>query len=187
MICAPTGSSGQTSPSDLQFAVEDDVTLADKVAVAVTCSSAGPLSNSIVTLVRTSFCHPARLPAPPILLPPEPILPAPPGPVPVASPKDLLLPILPYGGGVSSWDLNVAPTLNQTGTMTLTLTATDDTGLSTNVTILVTVVPPQVLDGALLDATNLAWQTGGNAPWFGQTNVSYSGPSAAQSGSVGVE
>ena len=87
---------------------------------------------------------------------------------------------------MSYWDLNVAPTLNQTGTMTLTLTATDDTGLSTNVTILVTVVPPQVLDGALLDATNLAWQTGGNAPWFGQTNVSYSGPSAAQSGSVGV-
>ena len=70
--------------------------------------------------------------------------------------------------------------------MTLTLTATDDTGLSTEAELLVTVAPPQVLDGAWLGATNLAWQTGGNALWFGQTNVSHQGSAAAQSGSVGV-
>ena len=94
--------------------------------------------------------------------------------------------LMPYGGGVSYWDLTVMPTMNQTGTMTLTLTATDDTGLSSDTTILVTVTPPQVLDGAWLGATNLAWQTSGNALWFGQTNVSHSGSAAAQSGSIGV-
>ena len=97
-------------------------------------------------------------------------------------------PLLPYGhgGGVSYWDLTVTPTLNQTGTMTLTLTATDDTGLSTNVMILVTVAAPQGLDGAVLGTSNLAWHTGGNAPWFGQTNISQSGSAAAQSGPVGA-
>jgi hypothetical protein len=37
-----------------------------------------------------------------------------------------------------------------------------------------------------LGATNLAWYTGGSAPWFGQTNVSHSGSTAAQSGPIGA-
>ena len=170
--------------SDLPFSVVDDVTLADKVSVSVTCSSGGPLSNSAITLVRSSFYIPP-LPTPPILLPPIPIRPLGTGPTPLDAGPGPSFGIVPYGGGVSYWDLTVTPTLNQTGMMTLTLTATDDTGLSTNTTIFVTVAAPQTLDGSWLGATNLAWQTGGNAPWFGQTNVSHSG-SAAQSGPVGV-
>lgn len=35
-----------------------------------------------------------------------------------------------------------------------------------------------------LDATNLAWTTGGDSLWFGETNITYDGVSAAQSGTV---
>jgi internalin A len=171
--------------ADLPLSVIDDVTLPDKVSVTVTCSSAGPLSNSVITLVRTSFYIPP-LPTAPILLPPMPIQPPRPGPTPLDASPGPPFGIVPYGGGVSYWNLAVTPPLNQTGTMTLTLTATDDTGLSTNTTILVTVSPPQALDGSWLGATNLVWQTSGNAPWFGQTNISHGGISAAQSGLVGA-
>ena len=181
-----------------QFALMDDVTLADKVAVTAACSNAGPLSNSVITLVRTSFY------IPPVTTPPMrlPVLPLPgpspsptPIPIPVQPPLPLGLtrsvitpgiPIGPFGfnAGVSYWDLAVTPPPTQTGTMTITLTATDDTGLSTNATILVTVAAPQPLDGSWLRATNLVWQTGGNAPWFGQTNETCNGSAAAQSGAV---
>ena len=186
------------SPADLQFALSDDVTLANQVTVTVACASAGPLSNSATALVRTSFVLSSGSPAPPILLPPIVIHPPPPllppvrlpplepDPRPLAARASLGFPILISGGGVSYWDLTVTPTLNQTGTMTLTLTATDDTGISTNATIFVTVAPPQGLDGVFLGNTNLVWQTGGNAPWFGQTNASQTGSFAAQSGPVGV-
>ena len=174
-----------STAADLQFSVVDDVTLADKVAVTVVCTSDGPLSNSAVALVRTSF-YISSYPTSPIILPPIGIQPPVTGPRPLDAIPGMPGPIVPYGGGVSYWDLSVTPTLNQTGTMTLTLTATDDTGLSTNATMLVTVAPPQGLDGAWLGATNLVWQTGGNAPWFGQTNVSHNGSAAAQSGPVGV-
>ena len=186
------------SPADLQFALSDDVTLADQVTVTLACASAGPLSNSATALVRTSFVLSSGSPAPPILLPPIVIHPSPPLLPPVRLPPlapdsgllaaraSLAFPILISGGGVSYWDLTVTPTLNQTGMMTLTLTATDNTGISTNATIFVTVTPPQGLDGVFLGATNLVWQTGGNAPWFGQTNASQTGSFAAQSGPVGV-
>jgi alpha-tubulin suppressor-like RCC1 family protein len=36
----------------------------------------------------------------------------------------------------------------------------------------------------VLDATNLDWTTGGDSSWFGETNTSYDGVSAAQSGVV---
>ena len=38
--------------------------------------------------------------------------------------------------------------------------------------------------GVVLDATNLVWTTGGNSGWFGETNISFDGVSAAQSGLV---
>jgi hypothetical protein len=38
--------------------------------------------------------------------------------------------------------------------------------------------------GVALDNTNLAWTTGGSAPWFGQTEVSEDGLGAAQSGLI---
>ena len=39
--------------------------------------------------------------------------------------------------------------------------------------------------GTALNATNLPWTTGGDAQWFGETNVSHDGVSAAQSGDIG--
>jgi alpha-tubulin suppressor-like RCC1 family protein len=40
--------------------------------------------------------------------------------------------------------------------------------------------------GTALNATNLVWTTSGNAQWFGETNVSHDGVSAAQSGGIGA-
>ena len=82
------------------------------------------------------------------------------------------------------WFLTVTPATNQCGTTTVTLTATNDAGLSTNVSILVTVDAPLPMAGEVFPDTNLtSWATGGDAPWFGQTNVSLGGVAAAQSGS----
>src|ERR1035438_519473 len=72
-----------STPADIQFAMFDDVTLANKLTVTVACSSPGPLSNSAITLLRTSFLNspgPGQpLPTPPfIVLPPGHPLPAPP-------------------------------------------------------------------------------------------------------------
>jgi hypothetical protein len=39
--------------------------------------------------------------------------------------------------------------------------------------------------GEAVDNTALQWTTGGNAAWFGQSNVFYYGNSAAQSGKIG--
>jgi alpha-tubulin suppressor-like RCC1 family protein len=38
--------------------------------------------------------------------------------------------------------------------------------------------------GEALNATNRAWTTSGNAPWFGQTNVTHDGVAAARSGDI---
>ncbi|MBI3848938.1 MAG: hypothetical protein HY298_01420 [Verrucomicrobia bacterium] len=83
------------------------------------------------------------------------------------------------------WLLTGTPTSDQTGTATITLNATDDAGLTNRVTIPVTVVSPLPLEGVLCNSTDLVWQTGGNAAWFGQTNGSRDGVSAARSGSLG--
>lgn len=40
--------------------------------------------------------------------------------------------------------------------------------------------------GYAVDATNLAWRTGGDVPWFGQNYVTYDGIAAAQSGPIGT-
>lgn len=84
----------------------------------------------------------------------------------------------------ADWFLYVTPTSNQTGATTITLTATNDAGLGSSKTILVTVVVPLPLDEQVLEGTNLLWLTGGNAPWFGQASVSHGGGFAAQSGSI---
>ena len=83
------------------------------------------------------------------------------------------------------WFLNVTPANNQVGTTTITLTAMNDAGLSTNASTVVTVELPQPLDGPVFPDTNLtSWVTGGEAPWFGEAGVSEAGSSAAQSGSI---
>lgn len=89
------------------------------------------------------------------------------------------------GEGVTQdWYLSVNPATNQIGITTITLTATNDGGLGTTTTILVSVVVPLPLDDQLLESTNLTWLTGGNALWFGQESVAHEGGSAAQSGSI---
>jgi hypothetical protein len=40
--------------------------------------------------------------------------------------------------------------------------------------------------GTALNATNLVWTTGGNAQWFGETNLTHDGVSAVQSGGIGA-
>ena len=62
------------------------------------------------------------------------------------------------------WFLNVTPASNQVGTTTITLTAMNDAGLSTNESIVVTVDLPLPLDGPVFPDTNLtSWVTGGEA------------------------
>lgn len=84
----------------------------------------------------------------------------------------------------ADWFLRVTPQSNQVGATTITLTATNDVGMGSNAIILVTVVAPLPLDNQLVGGGDLFWVTGGDAPWFGQTVVSYDGGSAAQSGSI---
>lgn len=43
----------------------------------------------------------------------------------------------------------------------------------------------QIPLGVALNATNLNWTTTGNAQWFGETNITHDGVSAAQSGGIG--
>jgi Leucine-rich repeat (LRR) protein len=83
------------------------------------------------------------------------------------------------------WFLNLTSASNEVGTTTITLTAMNDAGLSTNASILVTVDLPLPFDGPVFSDTNFtSWATGGDAQWFGQTNVSPADAFAAQSGSV---
>jgi Leucine-rich repeat (LRR) protein len=166
--------------AELQFTVIDDVTRADKVAVSVSCSSAGPLSNSVITLVRTGFYIPPGGPMAPVVPPPTPIG----GPTPLQTFARRAAPMVPNGGGGSYWTVSVVPPPGQTGTMDLTLTATDDTGLSTTATVQVTAESPVRVHGTVLEAGDLPWHSGGNAPWFEETNISHTGSSAAQSGAI---
>jgi hypothetical protein len=40
--------------------------------------------------------------------------------------------------------------------------------------------------GTAVNATNLTWTTSGNAPWYGETNITHDGVSAVQSGGIGA-
>ena len=81
--------------------------------------------------------------------------------------------------------LTVTPSSNQTGTTTITLTATDDTQLTRVKTIKLHVATPQLLNGQILNSPDLSWQTVGNPAWFGQSSISRDGVGAAQTGSKG--
>ena len=67
---------------------------------------------------------------------------------------------------------------------TITLTAMNEVGMSETTTVELTIAAPLPLNDQLLEGVNLIWSTGGAAPWFGQTNTSRDGFSAAQSGSI---
>jgi hypothetical protein len=87
-------------------------------------------------------------------------------------------------GRPGDWILTVIPPTNYTGQSTITLTAANDVGLRATTAVQLTIAMPLPLDGRLFEGTNVAWLTGGTAPWFGQTNIAHEGGSAAQSGSI---
>ena len=93
----------------------------------------------------------------------------------------------PNGPSISGWSgyLNLTPVPNQTGTATITVSATDDTGFTTETTMAVTVSQPLPFDGLAVGSTNsnVTWSTFGANPWQGETNVVHSGSTAAQGGS----
>ena len=61
----------------------------------------------------------------------------------------------------TAWSLNLTPTLNQTGTTTITLTARDDTGLSNVASVFVTVLIPLAFDAQVINCSNTMWSTFG--------------------------
>jgi Leucine-rich repeat (LRR) protein len=87
------------------------------------------------------------------------------------------------------WDQYLGLTLlamsapNQAGTTTLGLTVTDKAWLSTTTPVQVTVIAGP-LATQLFGNSNLVWSSFGDAFWFGQTAVTHSGATAAQSGHV---
>ncbi|HTL57712.1 MAG TPA: leucine-rich repeat domain-containing protein [Candidatus Limnocylindrales bacterium] len=80
--------------------------------------------------------------------------------------------------------LNVSPSPNRTGSTRLSVSATDEIGLSNEITFQVTVILRVPLDGSSLGSSgsNITWSTFGTRPWRSQTNISHFNGSAAQSG-----
>ena len=89
------------------------------------------------------------------------------------------LPLFP-----NDWILAVTPPANFTGTNVLKVVSTSVLGLAVTNSITLIVNQPLPLNGSLLNDTNLVWQSGGGAPWFGQTKTTHDGVSAAQSGGI---
>jgi internalin A len=87
----------------------------------------------------------------------------------------------------SLWALGLTTTLptNTNAPAIITLTATNDVGMSTNVMVQVEVTAFAPINGQLLGSTNLTWTTGGDAPWFGQNLVNHNGHPVAEAGAIG--
>src|SRR6185369_15186076 len=82
------------------------------------------------------------------------------------------------------WVLSVIPPANYTGKSFVALIATDEVSMSSTTTVSLTVSLPLPLGAEVLESGNLIWHSSGAAPWFGQTNITHAGVSAAQSGNV---
>ncbi len=82
--------------------------------------------------------------------------------------------------------LNLAPVTGQTGTATITLTATDETGLTTAANLAVTIAEPTPFDASAagISDSNLVLRTFGTTLWQGQTNIVHGGSGAAESGTL---
>jgi len=84
------------------------------------------------------------------------------------------------------WHLTAVPVPNLTsGSALVTLVASNQSGFGAKTSLVVSIVPPLAFDGQFLDDTNLAWLTSGNAPWVGETALTYDGSAAAQTGQLG--
>jgi hypothetical protein len=67
----------------------------------------------------------------------------------------------------------------------VTLMATNDVGLSSSRDIRLVATLFLEVNGSLLRDTGLAWSTGGDAPWFGQSLTTRDGHPTAQAGALG--
>jgi hypothetical protein len=97
----------------------------------------------------------------------------------VAAPDDPIV-----SGQPDDWILTVMPPTNYTGTSTLTLIVSNEVSMTSTTTVELTIAQPLPLNGQVLEGMNLSWLSGGAGQWFGQTNVTHDGVSAAQSGNV---
>ncbi|HEX5221480.1 MAG TPA: immunoglobulin domain-containing protein [Verrucomicrobiae bacterium] len=86
---------------------------------------------------------------------------------------------------VIEWALTVSPVAGQSGSTVMTITATNDVGLSSSTNLLITVSQPQPINGDFFGMTDLTWQTDGDISWFGQSTISTAGFPAAQTGAIG--
>jgi internalin A len=95
-----------------------------------------------------------------------------------------------YTGHDNTWSLSV--TNPPIGKNVITLSATNDVDLGTNVAITVEVITnlnsdfsPLSSTNSPLSNTNLAWTTSGDKPWLMQNIVTFGGKPAAESGGIG--
>jgi internalin A len=90
-----------------------------------------------------------------------------------------------FSGVDNTWTLIAFAQPPAVGTNYITLSATNDVGLSTNVTITVEVIANLNSNFSQLSATNLAWTTSGDKSWLMQNFVTFQGQPSAQSGGIG--
>jgi Leucine-rich repeat (LRR) protein len=84
-----------------------------------------------------------------------------------------------------AWLLTATLASGQSGSSLVSFSATNSAGQFSNAWLVVsTVTSPQIFDGQPPSADNLAWQSWGNAPWFGETTNTHNGLPAAQSGHI---
>src|SRR5205085_9992371 len=82
-----------------------------------------------------------------------------------------------------NWRLNaLAPGFQ--GNATVTLTATDVFGLTSQATILVAVGITQTVNGQGVNQPALAWSSWGDEAWFNETTITHDGGMASQSGPI---
>jgi len=151
-------------PSSAFAGLVDDLTPADQLKVEIQCSDTGLVRVALGQNQISMF--PARSTGIGVLSRPY-------------------VPNEPNNSGLLRY-LNVTPVSNKTGTATITITATDDTGLSGSATTALTVSMPASFDAERIGSSNsnLHWRTFGQNPWTVQTNVFHIAPGSAQNGSA---
>lgn len=88
-----------------------------------------------------------------------------------------------FGDGKTSDEQNPVHTFEEVGAYTVTLTVTNDAGTGT-ATETITVVPFATLPEAV-EAPDIEWSTGGDAPWFVDVDCVHTGATSGRSGAIG--
>ncbi|MDD3622180.1 MAG: PKD domain-containing protein, partial [Methanofollis sp.] len=87
-----------------------------------------------------------------------------------------------FGDGVISDERHPTHTYEEVGEYTVSLTVTNDAGTSST-TQAISVVPFANL-GEAVEAPDLEWSTGGDAPWFVDVDCVHTGTTSARSGAI---